>query len=135
MLVRHTCIRDFDLFVKFDRLLCSHYSLSANKLHHGIGDAGMVGHGKLWPKKDTNLAQIGIVSMKSICLDLYNKVSCGFIMLNLSTTYFAEQSQRLLDLGLARPQSCKRTRAHGHHLHIRPFLTLPPRHNVSFKVL
>lgn len=78
MLESYTCVRDFDLLVNFDRLLCSQYSLSANKLYHGIGDAGMVGHGELWPKKDANLAQIGIISMKSIYLNLYNKVSLLF---------------------------------------------------------
>lgn len=89
MLERYTCIRDFDLLVNFNRFLCSQYSPSANKLYHGIGDARMVGHGELWPKKDTNLAQIGIISMKSICLNLYNEVSLLFHDTWGFTAYFA----------------------------------------------
>lgn len=49
----------------------------------------MVGHGELWPKKDTNLAQIGIISMKSICLNLYNEVSLLFHDTWGFTAYFA----------------------------------------------
>lgn len=137
---RQTYVGDFDLVAGLDGPLGSQDGLAADELNESVGDAGVIGHGERGLEEDADLAEVCVVPVKGVGLNLLPGLDCELAFRvhvpsqprplsrrdwqdgegRGTRAHLAKQPNSALHLILGPLLARKRTACHGHDAQVLP---------------